>query len=1129
MKVTHRFLVAVLVGVTGTVAVQAVPAKATRLSRAQRTFFEKNIRPVLVEKCYKCHSTEPDAKIKGGLAVDTREALMTGGDTGPAIVPGKPDASLLMETLHGSDPDLLMPPEKDGGKLSAEIIAAFAQWIKIGAPDPRSGKAVVVEEDYNPQAEKVKAHPFFKPVKSTVVPMVKNTTRVVTPVDSFVLARLEAAGMEPSPSADRRTLIRRVYFDLIGLPPTVKVVDVFLADKSPKAFEKVVDRLLKSKHYGERWGRYWLDVARYGDTTGTTIRNRDNRYHYAYTYRDYVIRSFNEDKPYDQFLVEQIAADRLELGKDQSALAALGFLTLGNRFNNDANQVIDDRIDVIGRGTMGLTITCGRCHDHKFDPITMKDYYALHGIFSSSEEPPEKPLLRTGNESSPDYQEYLAALGKREAELANARRTNALAITSRQHAMVGEYLLATYEYANPGAGKKLNRTSFFRARELDTTVVGVLERRLKAAVKKHDPILAPWVAFSAMPKKDVVKQGMTLAKRLAANSDANKKLNPLVAKLCQPAPKSMKELAGRYGKLFAGIGKQWQSRTEAARKAKKPAPSTLGDVHAEALRQVMYAERAPFNLDDRAIRRLTSQRTDARLNLLIRKVNDLKVTHPGAPPRAMVMVDRSKPRNSPIFLRGNPGSRGTIVKRQFLEILGGSDEKAFTDGSGRLELARAIASRDNPLTARVMVNRIWLHHFGQGIVTSPSDFGLVGEPPSHPGLLDWLAWKFMENKWSMKHLHRLILLSSTWQQSSDDNVAYAEKDQGNYLLWRQNRRRLDFESMRDTLMAVSGTLEKNMGGPPVDLATDPAPARRAVYGLIDRSKLPGFFNTFDFASPDISSPQRVMTTVPQQALYLMNAPFVVRQGQALAAREEVAKSERTADRIRALYRVLYQRLPSVSEMEMGQEFIKAQLDRAPAERETSAWSYGYGWFDPKTKKVRSFGRLSRYQYGRWEGSRSLGGAYLDARGGTTGVGPKQAVIRRWTAPRTDLVSIEGNLITRSKAGVRGRIVHNRSGGLGTFEVKGGKTLTDIKKLMVRKGDLIYFVVESLNPKSGAAFKWSPAVKLIDGAAAERAQERYEWLADADFEGPPPPPLKGLQPWEKYAQVLLLANETVFVN
>ena len=1112
------------------VAAHAAPAKPKKLSREHRAFFEKKIRPILIEHCYECHSSGPDAKIKAGLSVESREDLIKGGDTGPSIVPGKPGDSLFMETLRGDDPDLLMPPEKSGGKLPDAVIADFAKWIKMGAPDPRT--AAGTEEDPGDWAtptEKAKTHPFFKAVKPVAVPPMKQKQLVSTPVDNFVLARLEKEGLKPSKPADKRTLIRRVYFDLIGYPPSQKEVSAFLADKSPKAFEKVVDRLLKSPRYGERWGRFWLDVARYGDTMGTTIRNKDNRYHYGWTYRDYVIKAFNNDKPYDQFLIEQLAADKLALGEDKSALAALGFLTLGNRFNNDANQIIDDRIDVVGRGTMGLTVTCGRCHDHKFDPITMKDYYAWHGIFASSEEPEEKPLLRPGDDANPAYKEFKKGLNKREAALAHARYTNEVAIAKKQHSMVGDYLIATHEFAHPEKGKKLNRTSFFRARDLDTSIASLIDRRFKAAAKKHDPIFGPWVALSSVSKADFAAKSPGLAKNFAANADAKKKLNPMVAQLFETAPESMAELATRYGKLFNNVAADWRAQVAKARKAKKPAPRKLANANAEQLRQVLYGDKQTFALDERAIRRLTSQRTDARLNLLIRKVNDLKITHPGAPPRAMAMVDKAKPRNSPIFLRGNPGSRGEIIKRQFLEILGGSDAKAFTDGSGRLELAKAIANKDNPLTARVMVNRIWLHHFGQGIVTSPSDFGLVGEPPSHPKLLDWLAWEFMENNWSIKHIHRKILLSYAWRQASDDNPAYAEKDQGNFLLWRQNRQRLDFEGTRDTLVAVSGTLDTKMGGQPVDLAKDPAPTRRAVYGLIDRAKMPGFFNTFDFASPDISNPQRVVTTVPQQALFLMNSPFVVQQAKALAERKDLVKIESVGQRIRAMYHSLYQREPTPNEMKLGLEFIERNMALEPEEPAPPAWAQGYGWFDSKTGKVKKFARLSRFQYGRWEGARSQAGLYLDKRGGGAGKGPQLAAIRRWIAPNDAEIAIEGRLQARAKSGVRGRIVGSRQGELASFEAMAKPVKAEIAKIAVKKGEAIYFIVESKNPKAPADFRWAPNVRLVDHEAAEAAQQPYEWLTEVDFSGPPPPALKGLKPWEKYAQVLLLSNETVFVN
>ena len=1108
-------------------ATQAVASsQGSKLTPQEQEFFEKNIRPVLTEKCYKCHSSQPDGKIKAGLAVDSREGLLTGGDSGPAIKPGKPAESLLIKTLHGTDPDLLMPPEKDGGKLPSNVIAAFEQWIKMGAPDPRTAKGAVAS--YKPDAAKAQEHRFFNPVKPVSIPSPKTPNWARNPVDKFILEKLEANGMAPSGPADKLTLIRRVYFDLIGIPPTPEEVDAFLADRSPKAFEKVVEKLLNSPHYGERWGRYWLDVARYGDTMGDTIRNKDNRYLYSYTYRDYVIQSFNDDKPYDQFLVEQLAADRLPLGEDKSALAALGFLTLGNRFNNDANQVIDDRIDVVCRGTMGLTVSCARCHDHKFDPITMKDYYALHGVFNSITEPEEKPLLQS-TKDTPEYQDFQKKLAEAEAELTHAQATNTYAITTNQHARVGEYLLALHEYAHTDPNAGLNRNTFFRSKNLDTTTALSLDRALKATARKHDPIFTPWAQLSSLDEKEFTAKAAMLARKFHDNNDDKAKLNPLVARMFMMAPKDMADLASRYGKLFAEIDRQWQVKLAVKRTGGKD--ETLSDPNAEAIRKLLYADGAPLALSERDITRLTSQQTEARVNLLIRKVNEVKITHPGSPGRAMAMMDLPKGRDSAIFLRGNPNSRGQVVPRQFLEIIARPGAEPFHEGSGRLELARSIATKENPLTARVMVNRIWFHHFGQGLVATPSDFGLVGEPPTHPELLDWLAGQFMEHNWSIKHIHRLILLSATWQQSSEINPKYLTKDQGNSLLWRQNRFRLDFEGTRDTLLAVAGTLDKSMGGQPVDLAQDPSPTRRSVYGYINRAALPEFFNTFDFAPPDISSPMRMMTTVPQQALFLMNSPFVIQQAKALAGRPELAKANSTEAKIKKIYRLLYQRPPSPPELKTSVYFINEELARKPLVVEAPAWRYGAGWYDLQSKRVKQFNTLGLFAQNRWQAARKAGSVMLDAQGGYAGIGTKQAAIRRWVAPRDTAVQVTGKLLPKDTkgAGVTGRIVSNLKGDLGMFTATGTSVTTTLEKIDVKKGETIDFVVESVNPKVGQAFNWSPVVTLLDRESAEAAQEKYEWPAQTDFAGPPPPPLKGMSPWEKYAQVMLLSNELIFVD
>ncbi len=1120
-----------LVIVIGWLAATGFPARAategSKLTTQELDFFERNIRPALSEHCYKCHSTQPDAKVKGGLNLETREGLLKGGDNGAAILPGKPNDSLLIKSLKSANEDELMPPVKAGGKLKPEQIALFEQWVKMGAPDPRS--STTVAKKYGPDAEKARSHRFFNPVKPEAVPVVKNQAWVKTPVDAFILEKLAANGLTPSRPADRRTLIRRATFDLIGLPPTPEEVNEFVNDRSPRAFEKVVERLLASPHYGERWGRYWLDVARYGDTIGDTIRNQDNRYLYSYTYRDYVVRSINDDKPYDQFLIEQMAADRLPQGDDKSALAALGFLTLGNRFNNDANQIIDDRIDVVCRGTMGLTATCARCHDHKFDPITMKDYYGLHGVFNSVTEPAELPLLKPVVDG-PAYADFNRQLQAVETELEQFRADNARTITTNQHARAGEYLLALHDWNHANPTNTVTKFVFFRQRDLDNTVVSGLERHLQRSAKKFDPIFAPWLAFSALSDEEFERKSSEIAESFAAKTNATERLNPEVAQLFMIPPASLKRVAEHYGKLFRDVDLQWQSLVTRSQKTANPMATKLPDPDREAIRAVMYGD-GPFALDARAIRRLTSQNTEAKENLLIKKADDVRINHPGSPARAMVLIDVEKPRDSAIFLRGNPASRGAVVPRQFLEILAGPSSTPFKDGSGRLDLARAIASRDNPLTARVMVNRIWLHHFGQGIVATPSDFGLVGEPPTHPGLLDWLAGQFMDNNWSIKKIHRLIMLSSTYQQSSDENPRYVNKDQGNLLLWRQNRYRLDFEGTRDTLLSVAGTLDLTMGGQPVDLTQTPMPTRRTMYGFINRAALPEFFNTFDFAQPDISSPKREMTTVPQQALYLLNSPFVIEQAKAMAERSEIKFAENDEQRIKSLYHILFQRDPRREELSIGVQFIREQSQHKPEAPKTPAWHYGYGFTDTQTKKVKQFTAMPQFEQNKWFAGRRLAPLFLDAPGGSTGVGPKFAAIRRWVAPRDGAIAINGELAAKNVGGrgVQGSIISSRTGEILRLVAQSKPAPTLVDKVDVKKGDAIDFVVEGVSADAAEGFVWAPNITLLNHDFESTAEEVYEWHARSEFAGPPEPPLKGMTPWEKYAQVLLLSNELVFVN
>jgi hypothetical protein len=719
-------------------------AFAAEPTLAQLQFFENRIRPVLAENCYKCHSTQAE-KVKGGLLLDSRDAVLKGGDTGPAIVPGDPENSLLVKAVRYTDPDLQMPPKDK--RLPDNVIGDLVAWIKMGAPDPR--EATLAQKAW---ADSSKTHWSWQPLTKPSVPEVKDPTWAKTPIDDFVLAKLEEKDLKPNPPADKRTLIRRATFDLIGLPPTPEEVDAFLKDESPDAFAKVVDRLLASPHYGERWGRHWLDVARYSDTKGQIRRQRDDEnYPFAWTYRDYVIRSFNEDKPFNLFVIEQLAADKLPAtARNPTNLCALGFLTLGDRFMGMQNDIINDRVDVVTKGFLGLTVTCARCHDHKFDPIPTKDYYSLFGVFASCAEPKFEPVI-IKNPGGPEYSDYY----KQRMELESQKET--------------------------------------------------LEAKFPELRRNRDR---------------------------------------------------------------------------------------------DGLRQLQR---------------------DIRQNEA--KVAHLEMSHPGAPPRAMVLEDLRRPHDSPVFVRGDAGNKGPVVPRQFLQVLSGPYRPAFTNGSGRLDLAWAIVSKNNPITPRVLMNRIWLHHFGEGFVSTPDDFGMRSEPPSHPQLLDYLASRLVAEGWSIKKIHRLIMLSSVYQESSANNPRFAQVDPDNRLLWRANIRRLEFEPLRDSLLAIGGDLDLTMYGRPVDIEREPYSTRRTIYGLVDRSDVADVLINFDFANPDLETGRRHETTVPQQALFLMNSPLVIEQAKKLVALPEfVARADDEA-KIDFLYERIYQRPPRPEETKLGSEFV----------------------------------------------------------------------------------------------------------------------------------------------------------------------------------------------------------------
>jgi len=888
---------------------KCLPGFAAALPPEQAEFFETKVRPILVEHCYECHSARAK-KIKGGLQLDSAASLLKGGASGVAIVSGNPDASSLVKAVRYQDPELQMPPDE---KLSDAQIQALVEWVRMGAPDPRTTEGPVPASSFDEARDH---HWAFQAVVKPAVPVVKKSAAVQTPVDNFILAKLEALNLKPAPIADRRTLIRRLSYDLTGLPPTPEEVEAFSKDKRKDAVAQLVDRLLASPRYGERWGRYWLDVARYADTKGYLAGGEERRFPFSHTYRDYVVKAFNDDLPYDQFIIEQIAADRQPPREDKSPLAALGFLTLGRRFLNNQNDIIDDRIDVVTRGTMGLTVTCARCHDHKFDPISMKDYYALHGIFASSQEPSERPLLKPLSDS-PDYQDYLKKRAAIEAEITEFEEKEIDIFVSDRRQQAADYLLAA------NAAKRLADQSKFDTLAGEHKTLPALLRRwvseLDARNKTNDAIFGPWFALTALPENSFPTNPVAV---LAEVSSGSTNLNPAVYRVFSNVPPtSLQQAATLYGQLFKDVEKEWASAIAEAAKKKEAKPTQLPDPAREELRQFLYAENSPANPPRAEVRKLHARRLGEGAAPMRNRIEALSWTHAGAPARAMALEDSAHPHDSHIAKRGNPDNRGDLAPRRFLEILGGLQRGNFTNGSGRLELARAIASKDNPLTARVYVNRVWQHHFGVGLVPTAGDFGVRTEAPPLRELLDFLAADFVEHGWSTKWLQRQILLSATYQRTCDISGEASERDPENKYYSHMNRQRLDFESLRDSLLFVSGTLNTNMGGASVDLLSEPFSSRRTIYGLIDRQNLPGVLRAFDFASPDASNQGRFHTIVPQQALFMMNNPFVIAQARNLAERIVNHSAGTPEAEVEALYALVLQRRPDSQELRAGQKFL----------------------------------------------------------------------------------------------------------------------------------------------------------------------------------------------------------------
>jgi len=888
-------------------------------SQNKDEFFETKVRPILATECFSCH-TESQL---GGLRLDSREAMLRGGNSGPAIVPGDPDKSLIVTAVRQTGA-LKMPK---GGKLPSAQIEALAQWIRTGATWPEAGKTPIPVKSEATIDPARRAFWSFQPLHPVSAPAVRNRRWAKNEIDRFILARLEKEGFAPAAPADRRVLLRRATLDLIGVPPTAEENEAFESDKSLDAFAKVVDRLLASPQYGERWGRLWLDVARYGEDDYRSLDPMGRGfapYPHAYLYRDWVVKAFNDDLPYDQFVRAQLAGDQMEEKSRVKTLPALGFLGQGPWFyDNGAVEVTraderHDRVDAVSRGFLGLTLACARCHDHKYDPIPTKDYYAMAGVFASTtyKEYPQAPQSVVDK-----YTELEKKLKNKEKLLGEFLQTEGTQLSESLTLQTSKYMQAVWRV---GGEPKEDLNEVIEKNKLDFELTQRWIRFL-ARPPRYYPYLKDWQAM--MQKGGTAPEAKKLADEFQAllldvlfeRKDLKEQNDIIIAK----------SLTGTKPKEPLFKPNEFVTNDDFC-------PSCGVEIKAMPIERTnLWVDVFVRDLDDPMLpgvtqklkpgllsfrgwgleRQLSAERR-AYLGALREDIDSFRKAMPGQYPYVHGVADREKPVDLPVSLRGNPTNLGEVVPRGFLSVLSPENRLSFTKGSGRMELADAILSQ--PLSMRVIVNRVWKWHFGTGIVDTPSNFGFNGERPIHPELLEYLADFFTRNGMSIKKLHREIMLSSVYQLSNEFSQANYDKDSANRLYWRANRRRMEVEQIRDSLLATAGALDKKMGGP--SEALTPQSSRRTLYGKVSRYKLDDFLQLFDFPSPNISAEQRYATNVPLQRLFFMNSDFVQQQAELVAQKTE---AEPTVEaRIQKAYRVVFGRAASPEEIRLGLEYLR---------------------------------------------------------------------------------------------------------------------------------------------------------------------------------------------------------------
>ncbi|MEM1294056.1 MAG: PSD1 and planctomycete cytochrome C domain-containing protein [Verrucomicrobiota bacterium] len=869
-------------------------AQANSVDPSLLEFFEKEVRPILVERCYECHSAA--GQTKGGLRLDSRLGVATGGDTGPSIIPGRPGESLLIEAIRYQNRDLQMPPKNALPDLE---IAILEKWVALGAPDPRESDEVITESGMGMSIEEGREFWSFKPVAKPTVPRIENAEWVATPIDAFILEKLREQAIEPAPPADKRTLIRRITFDLVGLPPTPEEVDAFLADHSPKAVLTLVERLLESPQYGVRWGRHWLDVARYADSNGL---DENLAFGQAWRYRDYVIDSFNRDKPFDQFLVEQVAGDLLPDANRETKVAT-GFLALGAKVLAEPDRakldmdIIDEQLDTLGKSFLGMTLGCVRCHDHKFDPITQRDYYALAAIFKSTRS--------LGDTKTGVIKHWF------------------------EHSFASEAELDQLKEVDTRIAEKKKAASGYKSK-------AIIELRNEARSKATDYLVAAAKLDPGMALTDVAKvaQPLGLHPRILYHSRRH-----LDFHRSDPFFRTWHEFAkaGNFdaiGDHYRALFHEAEAAFAAARQQDAKAKG-LEDVRLEPARAALFDNSGFLAVPAKPDHAFD----DATLAEYHRLMNEARVEESKAPDAASAMgvSEATVVASLPIHIRGSYKSLGESISRNVPEVMRASHTQPVfpNEASGRLQLAQWMASSNHPLTARVFVNRIWGWHFGNGLVKTTENFGKLGDRPSHPALLDWLATYFVESGWSVKELHRLILTSNSYQMaSSHPDATVAESiDPENRLLWRANIQRLEAEPIRDAILSVAGRLDLTMRGKTLRLRnrqfvfnhtsedhTKYDSLRRAVYLPVIRNNLYTFFEQFDYPDPTMPTGHRNATVVAPQALLMMNADLLMDSAESFAS-QLLETAIDPAYRVEQAYLRAFARLPTSAEARRALAFI----------------------------------------------------------------------------------------------------------------------------------------------------------------------------------------------------------------